>query len=1022
MTDLSQGQLHHPAPGATRARLEVLHATVPGRIRFRCGELRRNPSLVSRFEHELLDYSHFKAVEANPVTGTLLVFYSDITDVSQITSQIGSWLSDTLPDSIQQNESEEGGDEPVWHTLRVAETLARLGSKRGGLSATAIALRQAQFGANALPETRGPSDFSIFCRQMVSWPVALLGVSAVVSIATGGLVDAAAIGTVILVNATVGFATERQAEKTISLINKSPDHTVEVIRGNKQILVTRTSIVPGDVLLLTPGTVIAGDARIIEANRLTLDESMLTGESMPVEKHPERIDKVRLPLADRSNMTYLGSMVTGGSGRAVVVAIGANTEAGRIQDLAQTARPPQTPVERQLDTLGGQLALASGIACVGVFAIGMLRGRALPSMLSSAASLATAAVPEGLPTVATTTLALGIHKLGSRGALVRRLDAVETLGTLHTVCLDKTGTITENRMSVASVVVGDKTVGMTELTAAVAGDITILDNVLNGAEGLLKTAILCSDAEAKGDPSDPQFSGSPTEVALLRAAKTMGADLFSLRDAYPRLRTRYRSESQRYMSTLHRGRDSGRFLAVKGSPREVLDLSTQLRVSDGELRDLDEDWRARILTANEALAQRGLRVLGVARSATLEDDGVEPNGVEPDNLIWCGLVGLIDPIRGGVKQTLEAFHRAGIETAMITGDQSSTAQAIARELDLANGKRLEAIDSVTLDQMDPDLLAGILRRVQVFARVSPAHKLAIVQALQRGGKVVAMTGDGINDGPALRVADLGIAMGGEGSSVAGELADIVLKDDKLETLIGAIAQGRTIFRNIRKSVRFLLSSNFSEIAVMAVGTAISPAAPMNPMQLLWINLLTDVAPALALGLDPPEPDELLRPPRAPMTPILDRRDLRRLIYEGLTMTAGGLASYGYATLRYGAGPRASTHVFMTLTLSQLLNAISSRSEHHRVFGNRQLARNPFLTASVAGSIALQGLALFAPPLRKLLGTTPVSLSDLIAIAASAITPALINDATKPSRDGLVSSTNAQHKSATTQPDAPETSL
>jgi Ca2+-transporting ATPase len=746
------------------------------------------------------------AVEANPVTGTLLVFYSNETDVSEITAQIGSWLAGALPEPLQQS-APENEDEPVWHTLSVAETLARLGSKRGGLSAATIALRQAQFGVNALPETHGPSDFSIFCRQLVSWPVALLGVSAAVSIATGGLVDAVAIGAVIVINATVGFASERQAEKTIALINKPPDHTVEVIRGNKQILVARTSIVPGDVLMLTPGTVIAGDARILEANRLTLDESMLTGESMPVEKHPERINKTRLPLADRSNMTYLGSMVTGGSGRAAVVAIGANTEAGRIQDLAQTARPPPTPVERQLDTLGGQLALASGIACAGVFAIGMLRGRALPSMLSSAASLATAAVPEGLPTVATTTLALGIRKLGARGALVRRLDAVETLGTLHTVCLDKTGTITENRMSVTTVVIGDTAVGMNELAAAASGEITLMDNTLQGSGRLLETAALCSDAEANGEANEPRFSGSPTEVALLLAAQALGTDLFSLHDDYPRLRTRYRSESQRYMSTLHQGKDGGRFLAVKGSPREVLGLSTQLQVSDGELRDLDEEWRSRILTANEALARRGLRVLGVARSATLEDDEVEPNGVEPNSLIWCGLVGLIDPIRAGVKQTLEAFHRAGIETAMITGDQSSTAQAIARELDLANGKRLETIDSVTLDQMDTELLAGILRRVQVFARVSPAHKLAIVQALQRGGKVVAMTGDGINDGPALRVADLGIAMGGEGSSVAGELADIVLKDDKLETLIGAIAQGRTIFRNIRKSVRFLLSSN-----------------------------------------------------------------------------------------------------------------------------------------------------------------------------------------------------------------------
>ena len=511
------------------------------------------------------------------------------------------------------------------------------------------------------------------------------------------------------------------------------------------------------------------------------------------------------------------------------------------------------------------------------------------------------------------------------------------------------------------------------------------------------------------------LNGTSTENAFIQLAISSGIDVVSLREKYPLFRITHRSENRNYMTTVHGFIDQHTLVAVKGSPGEVLSLSTWY-LQDGQKLLLTEEDRLRIDTENERMAGNALRVLGVAY-CTIELDAEDLSPVqeiavceEHGGLIWLGLVGMADPVRSGVKTLIGNFHGAGIDTVMITGDQSPTAYAIGKELDLSKGRQLEILDSTHLSNLEPQILKALCERVHVFARVSPAHKLQIVQALQAAGKVVAMTGDGINDGPALKAADIGIAMGNTGTDVAREVADVVIEDDNLETMIIAISQGRTIYNNIRKSVHFLLSTNLSEIIVMFAAISGGMGEPLNAMQLLWINLISDIFPGLALALEPPEPDVLNRPPRNPDEPIITKGDLKRIGFESAVLSAGTLGAYGYGIARYGIGPQAGTLAFMTLSVAQLLHAISCRSEEHGIFDrsgqDRQtLKPNPYLTAALAGSLGLQFLTLVVPGLRGLLGLAPLSVTDTVVAGLGAVVPLLINESTKqvrkrsPEKDG-----------------------
>ncbi len=986
-----------------------VHSAVPGRVRYKVDPLYRSAHLKQIIERELAARAGIVSVSANVLTGTVLILFDRGRDLNALGVLLEVVVRHAtggppVPDAAPAGSAEAHAswrermrtllattaapESRPWHQIGADEALAAVGSSRTGLTAALAQKRLKQFGYNLLPEAAPRSALSMFIGQFNSLPVALLGASAAVSLATGGIADAAVILGVVLINAMIGYVTESRAEKTIkSLTGPAHPATLVVRDGTLQSIPTE-QIVVGDLLALAPGSYIAADARLLETRHLSADESSLTGESLPVIKSTAPLPSGNIPIADRVNMVYMGTQVTGGQGLAIVVATGAASEIGRIQALVGAAQSPETPMERQLRTLGNQMVLVSVTVCAGVFVVGLLRGYGLLQMLKTSISLAVAAVPEGLPTVATTTLALGISRMRSQKVLIRQLEAVETFGAVQVICLDKTGTLTLNRMAVV----------------AIQSDMYRLE-VANGrfhADGreihpaehdellrLIHTAVLCNETEINGAHGAHVLNGSSTENALVHMALAAGIDVAGLRARYPRLRVDYRAENRQYMNTVHALDDTQRLIAVKGSPAEVLALC-RWYLHDGVQTELVDETRRLILEANERMAGQALRVLGLAY-ATGADDGRAPAG----KLVWLGLIGMADPIREGVPELVAQFHRAGIDTVMITGDQSPTAYAIGRALRLSNNDHLEILDSTHLEEIDPEVLKGLAQRAHVFARVSPSHKLQIVQALQRAGRVVAMTGDGINDGPALKAADIGIAMGHTGTDVARTVADVVLEDDNLETLIVAVSQGRTIYNNIRKSIHFLLATNLSEIAVMFTAIAAGMGQPLNPMQLLWINLITDIFPGLALALEPPEPDVLRQPPRDPTAPIVRVADFKRLAFEATTLSAGALAAYGYGLARYGAGPQAGTLAFMGLTSAQLLHALSCRSERHSIFGKDRLPPNNYLKAAIGGSLAMQTAAALVPGLRQFLGIGPIGLIDGVVIGASALLPFVINEATKP---------------------------
>jgi Ca2+-transporting ATPase len=986
-------QVSAPTPNPARQTLvSLVHAGARGRIRIRVLGLYRCEPLKVELEDRLRAFSAISEVSANLLTGNLLVRFDPGADQAEVIGEVerlvrAHWQHRPKPDRRRHFASAPAVPPPGrrWHSLDKAQTLRQLETPAHGLSTADAQRRLMLHGPNRLAEAKPRSGLRLFLHQFASAPVAMLGLSAAISVATGGIADAVVIVGVVLINAAIGFVTESTAERTIHALGKMRPSRARVIREGRELEIPGEEVVVGDLLVLTPGSYITADARLMSSNRLTVDESALTGESLPVDKQADFVTPHDAPLADRKNMLHMGTIATGGSGRAVVVATGKQTEIGLIQSLVGEVHPPQTPLQKRLDDMGTQLALLSGGICALVFGVGLLRGYAWLQMLTSSISLAVAAVPEGLPAVATTTLALGIAKMQREHVLIRKLAAVESLGSVQVICLDKTGTLTLNRMKVVTIQTATRTVSVAcDRFEADGGRIEPLAQA--ELRSLLQMVCLCSEVRLTGSGLRLQLHGSPTERVLIEAAMNAGEDVAALRARHPLLRTVHRAEDRPYMMTVHEAGDGRSLFAVKGSPADVLRLC-RWRQRDGRLEALDNRLRGDIIERNGRLAGEALRVLGVAYGYAESRDAPAPP------LIWLGLIGMEDSIRPGTAELMAEFHRAGVQTVMITGDQSATAYSVGKRLGLSGDQPLEIIDSTSLDKLDPEILKGVIKNTSVFARVSPAHKLRIVQALQEAGHVVAMTGDGINDGPALRAADIGVAMGEQGTDVARSVSDVVLEDDDLRTMVAAIRQGRTIYSNIRKSLRFLLSTNVSELEVMLVTTALGLGEALNPIQLLWLNLMTDIFPALALALEPAERDVLKQMPRDPKEPIIRRDDVLRLLKESSLITAATMGVYGYSVARYGAGPQAATNTFMTLTLAQLFHAVSCRSEETTVF-HRDRTSNPYLASALAASVALQALAVVAPPLRGLLRLSPLMLADLAVIAAGAGLPFLLNETTK----------------------------
>ncbi len=975
------------------AVIKASSSTVTGSVLVQFNSGNDFKAIASLIERLVDEFATGRAAE--PIDSSLECAHSspDFDTVDAVSAKPARQALETAKKILFTGSGHKEQPEEAWHVMTAQEALARLRScETAGLSRSEAEKRLAEYGPNALPETSSRSGWSIFADQFKSLPVALLGVAAGLSVVTGGIADALVILSVVAINGAIGYATENEAEKTINSLKDLVKPTADVLRDGAVISVSAELVVPGDVLVLRPGAYVAADARLFDANHLSLDESVLTGECMPVVKTLDPLARLEIPLADRTNMVYMGTLVTGGQGLALVVSTGRATEVGRLQALVGEATSPETPMERQLNKLGDQLVLISGAACGLVFGIGILRGYGFLVMLKTSISLAVAAVPEGLPAVATTTLALGIRNMKRHRVLIRHLDAVEALGCIQTICFDKTGTITQNRMSVVRLFSGGRDVRVANGRFLCCGDpIEPLD--FEEMTSLIEACVLCNETGMEGEAGQFVLRGSPTEISLINLAIQCGLDVSDIRLRYPLLKVNYRSESRLFMGTLHEYDDAAGgtrlLIALKGSPVEVLSMCDSHMI-DGEQRPLTEEERSRIELENERMAADALRVLGVAYALV---EGEEEFGAT-SGLVWLGLVGMADPVRPGVSGLIKEFHHAGIDTVMITGDQSPTAYAIGKELDLGRGEQIEILDSTHLSQMDPEALKALSDRVHVFARVSPASKLEIVRALQSRGRVIAMTGDGINDGPALKAADIGIAMGEGGTDIAREVADVVLEGDNLETVIIAVRDGRTIYNNIRKSLRFLLATNFSEIIVMFLTVAAGLPSPMGAMQLLWINLISDIFPGLALAMESPEPDVLERPPRSPEEPIVKTSDFKKLAFESSMLSLGAMTAYGYGIMRYGTGPGAGTMAFQSLTMGQLLHAISCRSEKHSIFGSDRLPSNPYLAFALGGSFALQILTMLVPGLRGLLGLTPIGLLDGAVIAGTAALPLLVNEGAK----------------------------
>ena len=866
------------------------------------------------------------------------------------------------------------------HSTPIERLLAALGADgpidaERGLSPVDAQARLTRDGPNEVRDITGRSVSEILLGQFTSVPVALLGGSAALALGTRAYVDAAAIGSVLAANATLGFVTERRAEETVSSLRRLGPRQTGVLRDGVVRTIDAREVVVGDVLVLRPGEPVAADARVVQAHRLATNEAALTGESLPVRKEPAAALAKDTPLGERRNMVFMGTVVSGGAGRAVVVATAERAALGRIRQLAQGTQAPRTQLQQELDTLGRRLAIGAASLCVGVFALGALRGRPLLPLLRTAVALGVAAIPEGLPTVATSLLATSIRSLQQRQIYARRLDAVENLGAVDTVCFDKTGTLTQNHMSVVSLTLG------TEL-------VTVEDQRSLPAlpEPWLRVAVLCNSVERADGAAAAPWQGSSTEIALLEFAVLQGADADGLRRSHPALGVRHRSEHHPYMVTLHDSAERGLLVAVKGRPDDV--LARCVTWFDGQrAQPLKPALRRRMRQLNDAMAARGERVLALAFREQADRSYGDTAG-----LCWLGMVGLADPLRPDLLQMVQRFRAAGIRPLMITGDQLGTARSVGERIGLNQGR--STVDAARLPE-SAAAIADVVEHAGGFARTSPAMKLEIVRALQQNGHVVAMTGDGINDGPALKTADVGVAMGVTGTDFAHAMSDLVLRDDHPAAMLQAIEQGRTAFVNIKKSVRYLVATNLSELAATTLAVAAGLPEPFDPLALLWTNIATDIWPAIALGLEPPEPGLMQRPPVSLRGGLLDRSEWASVAADAGAMTGASLASFGWGLARYGAGPQARTLAFMTLTSSQLLYALAMRSA--RPLRRGGLQPNPMLRRAVGWSLAAQAGTVLLPAARRLLRTTPIGPVDALVVATTAVLPLLARELLKERR-------------------------
>ncbi len=857
--------------------------------------------------------------------------------------------------------------EPIraWHALDVVRVTALLGTDTArGLTDAEARRRLARVGPNRVGEARPRPLWRLALDQFRSLVVLLLLAAAAVAVALGERAEGVAILAALLLNAAIGFGTEWRARVSLSRLRALVVPVARVRRAGRVTTVAAADLVPGDVVVLEAGAQVPADARLVRSAGLRVDEAALTGESLPVDKDTDASVESRAPLAEHSTMVFLGTAVLAGTGTAVVTATGVATQLGRIGQLVALAGERATPLERQIERLGRWLVGAALAVCGTVAVAGIMRGQPVGLMLETAISLAVSAIPEGLPAVTAVALAAGLWRLARAGALVRRLPAVETLGATTVICSDKTGTMTENRMAVVRVSLPGRLVEISGPATSRHGGFSERGRPIAPRDDveiarLLTVAALVNDASIEVEGDGLRLHGDPTEAALLVAAQKAGLDVAALSRDWPRRGEIPFSPVTRLMATFHETLGRGHAVLVKGAPGAVLERCAHVH-ADGALRRLDDETRRRLLDDNRALAGEGYRVLAVAwrPEAAPEDRRLE-------DLTFLGFVALADPLRAGVKEALARCREAGIAIIMLTGDQRTTAEAVGRQLGLA-----------------PDAIRS---------RVGPEDKLELIKALQARGEVVAMTGDGVNDAPALVRADIGIAMGRHGTDVARESADVVLTDDNFATIVGAVQEGRVIHGNLRKVIRFLFSCNLSEIVSIFAAIVAGFPSPLTPLQILWVNLVTDILPAMALVRDPAEPDVMRRPPRDPGEALVTWRLGARMLLEAAWLAAGVLSAYYWIVLQEGPGPRAHTVAFVALVLIHPFQALHCRSERALWW---RLPPNRLVWASMLALVAVQWIAVTWPPLAGLLGAVPLPAGDWLVVVIAVLWPVSLLEATK----------------------------
>ena len=856
-----------------------------------------------------------------------------------------------------------------------------------GLDDAEARQRLEHFGPNRLRRQARKSIWRILLHQFDSIIVWLLALAAGVSFAFGDLAEGLAIVVVLLINGAIGFFTELRAARSMEALQRIAEVRTRVRRDGAERMIDAHAVAPGDIVVLEAGDVVTADLRLREASNLEADESVLTGESTPVAKTVDAVAE-DAPIGDRTGMAYKGTAITQGAGEGVVVATGMDTEIGRISDLAQSAEGEVSPLERRLDRLGGRLVwLTLGLAVLTIGA-GVLRGQDLAAMFQTGVALAVAAVPEGLPVVATLSLARGMWRMSARNALITRLSSVETLGATTVILTDKTGTLTENRMTVVRYLLEDADVAVD--ADAEDGPFTSDGERLDPAQDerlgwALRVGALCNNAEI-GDGGEGARAGDPMEVALLRAARQAGFERGELRAELPEAQEHAFDPDRKMMATVHED-GSEHLFAVKGAPEAVLEVCAGVLTADGDRQPLDEAARQRWGERNAAAARDGLRLIALAMKREA-DAAAEPYR----DLVLLGLVCLLDPVREDVPAAIEASRAAGVRVVMLTGDHADTAETIARDAGLGDGdlKVVEGRDLAGLDAETADAAARErVLEAAVFARVAPETKLTLVSVFQRAGHVVAMTGDGVNDAPALKKADIGIAMGQRGTEVAKEAAHMVLRDDAFSTIVAAMRQGRVIFDNIRKFVVYLMSCNVSEVLVVGLAVGGGLPTPLLPLQILYLNLVTDVFPAFALGLGQGDRHVMQKPPRDPAEPIVARRHWILIGVLGSAITAATLGAFALALfwldLETGA---AVTVAFLTLALAQLWNVFNVRDPGSGLLRN-EVSRNPYVWGAIGLCLGLLALALWLPLLAGLLKLDPPGQNGLALAAAASVAPLVV---------------------------------